>query len=134
MAQQLNKEQKIITLLQATGLFNIIAKLEYHKGVILAYDQDQDPRLKAAVDHIKKHKIQQDLMVAYECDGCLTLIWKAQVPKLFAQGNSVPVCYPDEQDNIDHWHITHSVTSRAIEQQALLKLMRRPTNFGFSLN
>ena len=76
-------------------------------------------------------------MVAYECDGCLTLIWKDEVPELFAKGQSVAATYPDDPfpyEHIDHWHIVHSVTGRVIEHKALVNIMNGSTRFDFSLN
>lgn len=76
-------------------------------------------------------------MVAYECDGCLTLIWKDEVPELFSEGQSVAATYPDDPfpyEHIDYWQICYSVTSRSIEHKALANIMNESTGFGFSLN
>ncbi len=89
-------DQHTIALLQATGLFNIISKLELYNGVILAYDHDEDVRLRGVVDRIKTPYLDEDLMVAYECDGTMTLIWKDSVPELFSQGKSVAATSPDD--------------------------------------
>ena len=59
-------------------------------------------------------------MVAYECDGTLTLIWKDKVPALFSEGKYVAATYPDDKfphQFIDYWHIGHSVTARSIEEE-----------------
>lgn len=72
---QLNEGQRIINALRATGYFGIISKLELYNNVFLAYDQDEDPRLKGVVDRIKTPYLTEDLMVAHECDGALVLIW-----------------------------------------------------------
>ena len=129
------KNQKIINLLQATGLFNIISKIELYNGIILAYDKDQDQRLKEVVGRIKTPYLNEDLMVAYECDGHLTLIWKDSVPSLFSQGQSVAANYfgDDPDGNIDHWYILHSLSGKAIERKTLIEIMNGSTGFDFPL-
>ena len=131
-----SRDQKIINLLQATGLFNIISKIELYNRIILAYDKDQDQRLKKVVERIKTPYLKEDLIVAYECDGHLTLIWKDSVPSLFSQGQSVAANYfgDDPDGNIDYWYILHSLSGRAIEHKALLEIMNESTGFDFSLN
>ncbi len=130
-------DQHTIALLQATGLFNIISKLELYNGVILAYDHDEDVRLRGVVDRIKTPYLDEDLMVAYECDGAMTLIWKHSVPELFSQGKSVAATFPDDpfpHEYIDYWHIGSSVTAQSIQHKALLKAMSKSNGFQFSLN
>lgn len=63
-------------------------------------------------------------MVAYECDGALTLIWKDKVPELFKKGEAVAATYPDDHfphDYIDYWHIENSLSAIQIQQKAMLK-------------
>ena len=128
------KDKRIIDVLKATGLFGTISKLELYNNVILAYDKDNDPRLKEVVDRIDAPYLDEDLMVAYECDGTLTLIWKDKIPKLFSEGNSIAATYPGDPfpyQHIDYWHIGHSVPARSIEEKNREKLFAR---FGFSKN
>ncbi len=76
-------------------------------------------------------------MVAYECDGTLTLIWKDSVPELFSQGKSVAATSPDDpfpHEYIDYWHIGDSVTAQSIQCKALLKDINKTTGFKFPLN
>lgn len=123
-----NKNQRIIIALKATGYFNVISKLELYNNVILAYDQDEDPRLKGVIDRIKTPYLTEDLMVAYECDGTLTLIWKDKIPELFSEGKCVAATFPDDKfpyEYIDYWHIGFSVSASYIEKkQKNVKLKR----------
>jgi hypothetical protein len=115
-----DKNQRIINALKATGYFNVITRLELYNNVILVYDQDEDPRLKGVVDRIKTPYLTEDLMVAYECDGTLTLIWKDKIPELFSEGKCVAATYPNDPfpyEYIDYWHIGYSVTARSIEEK-----------------
>lgn len=129
-----NKNKRIINALKATGYFNVISKLEPYNNVILAYDQDEDPRLKGVIERIKTPYLSEDLMVAYECDGTLTLIWKDKIPELFSEGKCVAATYPEDKfpyEYIDYWHIGFSVSARSIEEKYKLKLLER---FGVTSN
>ena len=129
-----DKDKRIINALKATGYFNVISKLELYNNVILAYDQDEDSRLKGVVERIKTPYLAEDLMVAYECDGILTLIWKDKIPEPFSEGKCVAATYPDDKfphEYIDYWHIGHSITARSIEKKYKLKLLEK---FGVTSN
>ena len=129
-----DKDKRIINALKATGYFNVISKLELYNNVILAYDQNEDPRLKGVVDRIKTPYLAKNLMVAYECDGTLTLIWKDKIPELFSEGKYVAATYPEDTfpyEYIDYWHIGFSVTARSIEEKYKLKLLEK---FGVTSN
>ena len=115
-----DKNQRIINALKETGYFNVISNLELYNNVILAYDKDEDPRLKGVVDRIKTPYLTEDLMVAYECDGTITLIWKDKIPELFSEGKCVVATYPDDTfpyEYIDYWHIGFSVSALSIEEK-----------------
>jgi len=115
-----DRRQRIINDLRATGYFGIITKLELYNNVILAYDKDEDPRLKGVVDRIKTPYLTEDLMVAHECDGALVLIWKDKVPELFSERKCVAATYPEDKfpyENIDYWYIQVSISVRSIEEK-----------------
>jgi hypothetical protein len=125
---------KIIRTLKATGLFNLISKIELYNNVILAYDQDEDTRLKEVVDRIKTPYLKEDLMVAYETDGILTLIWKDEISELFSEGNSVAATFPDDpfpHKYIDYWYIGYSVSARDIEEKHRKDILKK---YSFSYN
>jgi hypothetical protein len=111
-------DDHIKDVLAATGLFGIISKVELYKKVILAYDPDQDERLKEVVERVTTY-FRHDLLAVHECDGALTMIWKTKVPEPFLPGNSIATTCSD--GSLDHWVIVHSVTSKSIEQKHRLK-------------
>lgn len=122
------QDRTIISLLRATGMFSYaISKLELYHGVVLAYDIDEDMRLREAVDNIQSPYPDENLMIAHEREGALTLIWKGKVPERFSEGNSVVTTYPNDPDDpspeesLDYWLILHSVNSQVIDQQYIQK-------------
>lgn len=89
----------------------IIQKVELYHNVMLAFDQDIDLRLKQVVDNLTS-ELRENLLVAHECDGALTLLWKNNIPFDFLEGKEVQVLYEDE--GIDNWKIVHSTTAKKI--------------------
>lgn len=122
------QEQHIKTLLDATGLFGIIAKIEVYKKVILAYDPDLDERLKEVVDIVSGY-FRSDLQVVHECDGVLTMIWKTEVPECFLPGETI--CVPCADGQLDPWLINYSTTSLDIVQ---LHNQERLKEYGLAVN
>lgn len=108
------QEQHIKALLDTTGLFGSIAKIEVYKKVILAYDPDLDERLREVVDIVSEW-FRPDLQVIHECDGILTMIWKNDVPECFLPGETI--CVPRTDGQLDPWLIHHSTTSLKIAQE-----------------
>jgi len=89
------------------------------------------------VDRIKTPYLDEDLMVAYECVGTMTLIWKDSVPELFSHVKSVAATSPDDpfpREYIDLWLIGNSVTAQSIQHKAVLKAISKCTGFQFSMN
>lgn len=124
-------DHHIKDVLQATGLFGVISKVELYKKVILAYDPDQDERLKEVVERVTTY-FRHDLLAVHECDGSITMIWKNKVPEPFLPGNTIATTCSD--GSLDHWHIVHSVTSQSIEQKQRLKKLEKLALSDFSQN
>lgn len=122
------QEKHIKILLDATGLFRIITKIEVYKNVILAYDPDLDERLKEVIEIVIPY-FRNNLQVVHECDGTLTMIWKNEVPECFMPGESIDVTYSDGQ--LDFWHIGYSTSSQKITQNYK---NRRLEQLQFSMN
>lgn len=124
-------DHHIKAVLEATGLFGVISKVELYKKVILAYDADQDERLKEVVERVTIY-FRHDLLAVHECDGSLTMIWKNKVPEPFLPGNTIATTCSG--GSLDHWRIVHSVTSQSIEQKQRLKELEKLAPSDFYLN
>ena len=72
-----------------------------HAGVVLAWDRDQDERLRDVVESIA-NRYPGQLLAAHEAKGCLYLAWGGGVPAEYAVGQVVPAVGGGE---VDHWSI-----------------------------
>ena len=113
----------------------IISKTELFRETILVFDQDVDMRLYQAADVVIESVGEGKLILIYECDGNLVLIWDEFIPNEFVEGNSVPVYYFDDhdEDQVDHWAIIHStVLQLHFRSNNILHILKK--EYSFSLN
>lgn len=78
----------------------------FYKGVIVEWDEDMDTRILNFIDGMEFQDTLELLLVA-ECEGCISLLWRAYIPSIYMEGSD-QIEVRDDGWGCDWWTIQES--------------------------